>query len=398
MAVSDPGRAPEQRSVLMTIHFDLDPDKGAAGATLDLADALRRQGHAVDIVSLSDLPSSIPVQIRQLVLFPVLVAWRVIRARGKVDVLDASTGDAWLVPMLPSRWRPGVVIARSHGLEHVVLDALQRNGRASGVPRRTLRRARLKAALRLALVARTLRSADISCLLNDGDAEYARRRLRVAADRITVVRNALPAWLRTSPPPDGDRCGLVFIGEWNDRKGAGAAARIVNRMLAEHERMTVRFVGTRSTPEATLALITPSLWDRVEVVPAYRRADLPALLADRSILIFPSLQEGAPLAVLEAMAAGLAVVASDVPGPREMVAASNGGMVVPASDVEAFCDVIRVWLSDPERLMRIRRAAWSWGVAQDWEGVARELSDCCFRIRPGVAAAGCSRSPKKAST
>ena len=50
------------------------------------------------------------------------------------------------------------------------------------------------------------------------------------------------------------------------------------------------------------------------------RADVPALLRAADLFVLPSLHEGLPLAVLEAMAAGLPVVATDVDGTREAVA------------------------------------------------------------------------------
>ncbi|PYN28911.1 MAG: glycosyltransferase family 1 protein, partial [Candidatus Rokuibacteriota bacterium] len=84
-----------------------------------------------------------------------------------------------------------------------------------------------------------------------------------------------------------------------------------------------------------------------------------------------SRKEGLPLAVLEAMGAGLAVVATDVPGHRDAVADGETGLLVPPGDERALAAAIGALLDDPERRRRLGRA-----------GRARVLSK--FSIQPMV--------------
>ena len=73
------------------------------------------------------------------------------------------------------------------------------------------------------------------------------------------------------------------------------------------------------------------------------RADIPQILAASRLLVLPSLWEGMPNVVLEAMAAGLPVVATDVEGVRELLGPAADGQVVPLGDTQAFTDrVIRL--------------------------------------------------------
>ncbi len=90
------------------------------------------------------------------------------------------------------------------------------------------------------------------------------------------------------------------------------------------------------------------------------------------LYVAASLKEGLPLAVLEAMGAGLAVVATDVPGHRDVVAAGETGLLVPPGDARALARGIGALLDDPERRARMGRA----GRAR----VARE-----FALQPMVA-------------
>ena len=106
----------------MTVHHDPDPNAGASGATLRLAEAYKRKGHTVNVFSYGDLPSYLVRNQRlRFFLFPIAVAYYVERHRrhNRVDVVDASTGDAWLWELMTrrDRYRP-LLVTRSHGLEH----------------------------------------------------------------------------------------------------------------------------------------------------------------------------------------------------------------------------------------------------------------------------------------
>jgi glycosyltransferase involved in cell wall biosynthesis len=96
-----------------------------------------------------------------------------------------------------------------------------------------------------------------------------------------------------------------------------------------------------------------------------RRDDIPALLAQCDVCVLPSLSEGLPLAVLEAMAAGKPVVACAVGGVPELVADGQTGLLVPPADPQALAAAIRGLLSDPV-LARQLAAAGQARVLQDF--------------------------------
>ena len=74
------------------------------------------------------------------------------------------------------------------------------------------------------------------------------------------------------------------------------------------------------------------------------------------LYVAASAKEGLPLALLEAMGAGLAVVATDVPGNRDVVRAGETGLLVPAGDERALAAAIATLMDDPERRRRMGRA------------------------------------------
>lgn len=87
------------------------------------------------------------------------------------------------------------------------------------------------------------------------------------------------------------------------------------------------------------------------------RTDIPALLAASDVFVLPSRFEGSSLAVLEAMAAGKAVVSSSIGGTNELIVSGESGVLVPPDDIEALSCALRGLLDDGELRARLGAAA-----------------------------------------
>ena len=87
------------------------------------------------------------------------------------------------------------------------------------------------------------------------------------------------------------------------------------------------------------------------------RRDVPALLGIADLFVLPSLYEGLPLSVLEAMAAGVPVVATAAGGTGEVIRDGETGTLAPPGNSHALADGIRSALADRERALRLAAAA-----------------------------------------
>lgn len=90
-----------------------------------------------------------------------------------------------------------------------------------------------------------------------------------------------------------------------------------------------------------------------------RRDDVPALLAASTALVLPSRWEGMPNVVLEAMAAGKPIVASEVEGTAELVSSGINGWLVAPEQPQLLAEAIGGLLSDPEAVHRMGRESQS---------------------------------------
>lgn len=106
--------------------------------------------------------------------------------------------------------------------------------------------------------------------------------------------------------------------------------------------------------------------------------EIPARLHEADLFVLPSLQEGLPLSLLEAMASGLPVVATTVGGIPGVVKDGENGLLVPAADPTALRDALVRLLTNPALRQSLGAAArrdsldWSWDAV--WERYEALLS------------------------
>lgn len=95
------------------------------------------------------------------------------------------------------------------------------------------------------------------------------------------------------------------------------------------------------------------------------------LMSRARLFLQPSIVEGMPMTVLEAMASGCAVVGTDIPGIRELLVDDRNGRLMPPADAEALADALFGCTQAPERLAMYRQAALETAKANTWNLIAR---------------------------
>jgi glycosyltransferase involved in cell wall biosynthesis len=176
--------------------------------------------------------------------------------------------------------------------------------------------------------------------------------------RVGVVPNGVPL----SPLPAGA-----------EESGGGQGLRIVAvGRLSREKGMDVLLEAfaliRRRLPQATLALVgdgterpaLEQLADRLDLGGSVTllgfRDDVPLLLGGFDVFVLPSRTEGLPMALLEAMAAGLAVVATRVGGVAEAVEDDVTGLLVPPEDPSAIAEAVIALAGDERRRAEFGRA------------------------------------------
>lgn len=238
-------------------------------------------------------------------------------------------------------------------------------GRIAGVPKIVsgIRVAEKGEAWHVRLDRWTNRLVDMNICVSEGVARFSAA-AGIPKSRLTVIPNgvdaerfadARPASLAELGIPPGSR-SIIVVGRLDRQKGLLVLFEALRRLLPRFPDLHVLLVGEGpQEPELRGWVSTHGLERRIHF--AGWQSDVPALLAAADFFALPSLWEGMPNAVLEAMAAGLPVVASEVEGIAELIEPERSGLIFPPGDVLVLERSVERLLTEPFLAKELARKA-----------------------------------------
>ncbi|MGI9604620.1 MAG: glycosyltransferase family 4 protein [Acidimicrobiales bacterium] len=211
-------------------------------------------------------------------------------------------------------------------------------GFTDGVPRQ-----RKLLALPFECVAARVTGAIIT--VSQADLDLANKyRIRARQKTVRIV-NGLPRHGAAASPGCSGTVEIVCVARFSRQKDQDLLIRALRGVEGPWR---LRLVGDGPLASSVRDLVSESgLDDRVEFLGD--REDVEAILAHSDLFVLPSNWEGLPLAILEAMRAGLPVVASDVGGVSEAVADGETGLLVPRGNAEDLRTALDTLVADPDR-------------------------------------------------
>jgi len=151
--------------------------------------------------------------------------------------------------------------------------------------------------------------------------------------------------LRKSFKISDDAPVIITVASLTEKKGHKFLLKAITSIKKRYRNIKVLIVGDGPL-EHELKKIARDYNLRNSVIFAGQRNDIPELLKISDIFVLPSLQEGFPLAVIEAMSTGLPVVATSVGGVPEVIEHGETGLLIPLGNPEALSDAIMILLKD----------------------------------------------------
>jgi glycosyltransferase involved in cell wall biosynthesis len=182
---------------------------------------------------------------------------------------------------------------------------------------------------------------------------------RWSGQRPHMIYNSRPLAVR---PVDerrvrqGGRGVIGSIGRLTDQKGYGTLIDALPRVRERIPQAQIVLIGDGDR-RGELERQARRLGVEASVRFLGQRDDASELLGTLDVFALPSLWEGIPTALLECIAAGVPVVASDVPGNRDLIEGGASGWLVPPQDAGALADALIAALLDRQRAYRYACAA-----------------------------------------
>ena len=211
-------------------------------------------------------------------------------------------------------------------------------------------------------------------------------RIAVSERAAAFVRARIPGPIETVPngidvgaystatPADlGPGRKMLFVGRLDPRKGFPVAIAAFATLAAERDDVSLVVVGA-GTQRAALHELPPGVRDRVRLLGRIPNRALPPISRACDVFIAPSTGgESFGVILIEAMAAGLPIVASAIPGYTEVVEDGVTGLLVPPNDARALAAASARVLDDRALAARLAASVSERARRYDWSVVAAEV-------------------------
>jgi glycosyltransferase involved in cell wall biosynthesis len=209
--------------------------------------------------------------------------------------------------------------------------------------------------------------------------EYGRRlvldHFGVGSDRVYVCPPGAPSWRELGSAPRSPREGcILFVGTLEPRKNVGALLDAYTLLVSNGRSTPPLVLAGRATSESAewlRRIERPPLAGRVRHLGYFADEERERLYASARVLVIPSLDEGFGLPALEAMSAGVPVIASRRGSLPEVV--GNAGILVEPDDIEGLAAAIDRVVCDTQTAMKWGREGLERARAFTWPAAAATL-------------------------
>jgi phosphatidylinositol alpha-mannosyltransferase len=217
------------------------------------------------------------------------------------------------------------------------------------------------------------RRLDARIAVSEAAAAFVRGRF--GRDGIRVIPNGVEVDLFAAAEPAKLPEGrlVLFVNRLDQRKGFPVMVEAFGRLLAERPDAVLVVAGD-GRDRAAVRHLPADVRARVVMLGAVAHQDLPPYHAACEVFCAPATgRESFGIVLVEAMAAGLPVVASDIPGYREVVRDGVEGILVPPRDPVALADALGRVLGDADLAAALGEAGRDRARRYSWDAVAGEV-------------------------
>jgi phosphatidylinositol alpha-mannosyltransferase len=234
---------------------------------------------------------------------------------------------------------------------------------------------------------RVVRRLDARIAVSPAAQQYAAGALRMPLGSFRVLPNGVDdtAFSTAEPLPelvDHDRPLLLFVGRLEPRKGVDVLVRAFLRVRASVPGVRLCVVGEGPGRERYQQMVPPSIRPDALFVGSVEPEELPRYHASADVFVSPALGgESFGIVLLEAMAAGLPVVASDIPGYRTVLKDGRQGRLVPPDNAFAVAEAVTTLLANEKLRLAMGAEGRQTAAEYAWPVIGRRIEAVYRAVR-----------------
>jgi len=371
--------------ILMSSCVPRRREGGVSAIIHNLSRELERRGHTVRHLFREDLIDSEKVSARFAELvFSLRLGKYIVRHRAEFDIvnLHAPVGFPYGLRrhLARSRGLPPYVMTL-HGLEERRIHVMSREVRKGRAWHFTWRNRLWQRFYNLPRFRWSIRTADGAHTYSRDVWSILQLKYNLDSDRTSYIPNGVePRFFVPRSYSNSGPLKLLYAGTWLDQRGIFYLRDALLRLATQLPGLTMTFAGCGCPPEVIHEFFGPQLASTVVVQPIVPSDSMQELYAAHDIFLFPSLMEGLPSVLLEAMATGMPVITTETCGMPDVVESGfNGLLVAPANAVAIEAAVLR-FAADPALRRCLGQAAQHSMKRYTWERSAEMLENFLHHI------------------
>jgi glycosyltransferase involved in cell wall biosynthesis len=354
------------------------PEGGVANVAYNSAAELRKRGHDVTCLFREDvIPGPVAVPRFEALYFAFELAKILQRRKDEFDVanIHGPVGFAYgfLRRLRRTSGLPPYVMTL-HGIEERRIHAMGREAKKGRAWYFRWKNRVWERIYHLPLYRFSILLADHILVINWETWTMLQLKYNREIDRVWYVPNGVERqFFIDHEYRDGRPLRLLFVGGWLDHKGVYYLRDGFEALAQRIPGLRLTIAGCSVDAETVRQFFPAPVRDRLDILPFVSREDMPALYAQHDIFAFPSLFEGLPIVLLEAMAAGMPVVTTETCGMKDIVEDEYNGLLVKPADTKAFVAATERLVHSAELRAGLGSAARDTMRRHTWERTALQL-------------------------
>jgi glycosyltransferase involved in cell wall biosynthesis len=370
--------AENRLNILMASGVPKRREGGVAAIIYNLGRELERLRHRVTYIFLDDLvaPGSVSPRFVELI-FSFRLARYIVRNHEKFSLVNLHA-PAGLVYGIRRRWNRSAgyppCVMTLHGLEERRVHVMSREAKKGQTWNFNWKNRLWHRCYHFPRFRWSIRTADGAHAYSRDVWNVLQLKYNLDADRVAYIPNGVERRFfisREYKPRENVR--LLYAGTWLDQRGIFYLRDALPNVALRVPGVTLTIAGAGVPPEELRRFFGDELAPRIVVLPVVPAERMPELYAEHDIFVFPSLMEGLPSVLLEAMAGGMPVITTETCGMPDVVENDFNGLLVAPADAAALGEAILRLADSVELRRKLGEAARESMQRYTWERGARQL-------------------------
>lgn len=364
--------------ILMASGVPKRREGGVAAIVYNLGREMELLGHQVRYIFLDDLIASGNISPRfSEVVFSHRLSRYIAQNRKDFSIVNLHA-PAGLLYGIRRRWSRAAsyppYVMTLHGLEERRVHVMSREVKKDRAWNFSLRNRLWHRVYHQPRFRWSIRTADGAHTYSRDVWSMLQLKYNMDSDRVGYIPNGVESRFFIPREYRGsDRLRLLYAGTWLDQRGIFYIRDAVRNVAARVPQLTMTFAGCGVPPEEIQRFFGTEMAAQVLVRPVITAEQMPELYAEHDVLLFPSLMEGLPSVLLEAMAAGMPVITTETCGMPDVVENEYNGILIPPGNATSIEEAIVRLANSQELRQKLGETARETMRRYTWERAAKQL-------------------------